>query len=87
MFFIVILLAPFYSLVSVVVLFQLVTLPVEFDASKRACSIMVSSNRFSNDEITAVKKVLTAAAMTYLASALSAVIQLLRLISMANRRR
>ena len=74
-------------LFSVVVLFQLVTLPVEFDASKRACSIMVSSNRFSNDEITAVKKVLTAAAMTYLASALSAVIQLLRLISMANRRR
>lgn len=74
-------------LFSVVVLFQLVTLPVEFDASKRACSIMVSSNRFSNDEITAVKKILTAAAMTYLASALSAVIQLLRLISMANRRR
>ena len=74
-------------LFSVVVLFQLVTLPVEFDASKRACSIMASSNRFSTDEITAVKKVLTAAAMTYLASALSAVIQLLRLISMANRRR
>ena len=74
-------------LFSVVVLFQLVTLPVEFDASKRACSIMASSNRFSTDEITAVKKVLTAAAMTYLASALSAVIQLLRLISMTNRRR
>ena len=74
-------------LFSVVVLFQLVTLPVEFDASKRACSIMAASNRFSTDEITAVKKVLTAAAMTYLASALSAVIQLLRLISMTNRRR
>ena len=74
-------------LFSVVVLFQLVTLPVEFDASKRAYSIMASSNRFSTDEITAVKKVLTAAAMTYLASALSAVIQLLRLISMTNRRR
>lgn len=74
-------------LFSIVVLFQLVTLPVEFDASKRACSIMASSNRFSTDEITAVKKVLTAAAMTYLASALSAVIQLLRLISMTNRRR
>ena len=73
-------------LFSIVVFFQLVTLPVEFDASKRACSIMVSSNRFSNDEINAVRKVLTAAAMTYLASALSAVIQLLRLISMTNRR-
>ena len=74
-------------LFSVVVLFQLVTLPVEFDASKRGCSIMVSSKRFTDNEIIAVKKVLTAAAMTYLASALSSIIQLLRLISMTNRRR
>ena len=71
---------------SVVVLFQLVTLPVEFDASKRACLIMASSNRFSADEMHAVKKVLTAAAMTYLATALNAIIQLLRLIFVANRR-
>lgn len=74
-------------LFSAVVLFQLVTLPVEFDASKRACEIMGGSGRFSSDEMSAVKKILTAAAMTYLASALSAIIQLLRLIAISNRRR
>lgn len=73
-------------LFSAVVIFQLVTLPVEFDASKRACSILANSNRFSVTEIDGVKKVLTAAALTYLASALNSILQLLRLIGMARRR-
>lgn len=73
-------------LFSIVVLFQLVTLPVEFDASKRACTILHNSNRFSETEIKGVKKVLTAAAITYLASALNSILQLLRLIGIARRR-
>lgn len=73
-------------LFSAVVIFQLVTLPVEFDASKRACSILVNSNRFSANEVDAVKKVLTAAALTYLASALNSILQLLRLLNIARRR-
>lgn len=74
-------------LFSVVVVFQLVTLPVEFDASKRVCTILANSNRFAPTEIEGVKKVLTAAALTYLASALNSILQLLRLIGMARRRR
>lgn len=74
-------------LFSAVVIFQLVTLPVEFDASKRACTILANSNRFALTEIEGVKKVLTAAALTYLASALNSILQLLRLIGMARRRR
>lgn len=73
-------------LFSAVVVFQLVTLPVEFDASKRACTVLANSNRFSTTEIDAVKKVLTAAAMTYLASALNSILQLLRLLDISRRR-
>lgn len=73
-------------LFTAVVVFQLVTLPVEFDASNRACLILERSNRFSPIETDAVKKVLTAAALTYLASALNSILQLLRLLKMAKRR-
>ena len=73
-------------LFSAVVVFQLVTLPVEFDASKRACTILETSNRFAPAEIDAVKKVLSAAAMTYLASALNSLLQLMRLLNIARRR-
>lgn len=73
-------------LFSAVVVFQLVTLPVEFDASKRACSILETSGRFSLTEVEAVKKVLTAAAMTYLASALNSILQLMRLLNIARRK-
>jgi len=73
-------------LFSAVVVFQLVTLPVEFDASKRACTILETSNRFAPTEIDAVKKVLSAAAMTYLASALNSILQLMRLLNIARRR-
>ena len=74
-------------LFSAVVAFQIVTLPVEFNASKRALRILEETGLLSDAETTAAKKVLTAAAMTYVASALTAVMSLLRLILLANSRR
>lgn len=65
---------------SAAVLFQLVTLPVEFNASSRARTIMVSSGFITNDEERGVGKVLNAAALTYVAAALISVLELLRLI-------
>lgn len=59
------------------VLFQLVTLPVEFDASRRAVAVLRSQNFVSGAELAGVQKVLTAAAMTYVAAAAAAVLQLL----------
>lgn len=73
-------------LFSLVVIFQLVTLPVEFDASKRACTILETSGRFMPNEMDGVKSVLKAAAMTYIASALNSILQLLRLILMSRDR-
>jgi len=75
------------ALFSAVVVFQIVTLPVEFDASKRACNILENSGRFTMSEIDVAKKVLTAAGMTYLASTLNSILQLARLLGMARRRR
>jgi len=72
---------------SLAVLFQLVTLPVEFDASKRAVNLLVKANIVSDtEEINSVKKVLNAAALTYVAATSVAVFQLLRLIVLRNRR-
>lgn len=61
-------------------IFQLVTLPVEFNASRRAVAILSSSPLLSGDEVVMVKKVLFAAALTYVAAALTTFLQLLRLI-------
>lgn len=72
---------------SAVVLFHLVTLPVEFNASRRALKIMESSGILYNEENAAAKKVLTAAAMTYVASAAAMILQLLRLIILTRGRR
>lgn len=72
---------------TVVVLFQLVTLPVEFNASKRAIAMLTDSGLIAREEIVPAKKVLSAAALTYVAAALTAVLQLLRFVLMANRRR
>ena len=69
------------------VLFYLITLPVEFDASARAIAILRSNNVLTPSELKGVKKVLTAAAMTYVASALTAVMSLLRLILISRGRR
>ncbi len=65
---------------SAAVLFQIVTLPVEFNASNQAMAQMVSSGIIRNDEERETKKVLNAAAMTYVAAALVAVMELARLI-------
>jgi hypothetical protein len=65
---------------SAAVLFQLVTLPVEFDASNRAMTQLVSTGIIRNDEERETKKVLNAAALTYVASALVAVLELVRFI-------
>lgn len=67
---------------SAAVLFQLVTLPVEFDASSRAMTQLVSTGIIRNDEERATKKVLSAAAMTYVAAAMVAVAELARFILM-----
>lgn len=72
---------------SAVVLFQLITLPVEFNASKRAMTILAENQLLVNDELTGAKKVLSAAALTYVASALTSLMQLIRLIVIANNRR
>ncbi|MFD2760850.1 zinc metallopeptidase [Lentibacillus juripiscarius] len=65
---------------SAAVLFQLVTLPVEFDASNRAMTQMISTGIIRNNEERETKKVLNAAAMTYVAAALVAVAELVRFI-------
>ena len=72
---------------SFAVLFQLVTLPVEFDASRRAVRLTESYGILSSAEADDCKKVLRAAAMTYVASAAVAVLQLLRLISIYGKKR
>lgn len=74
-------------LFSAVVAFQLVTLPVEFNASKRALNILRSRTILYDNELVGAKAVLDAAAMTYVAAALMAISQLLRLILISNRNR
>ncbi|MBQ2407236.1 MAG: zinc metallopeptidase [Lachnospiraceae bacterium] len=74
-------------LFAVTVLFQIVTLPVEFDASKRALNTLRDEYYLDENELQGAKKVLIAAAMTYVASAFVAIMNLLRLILIANRNR
>ncbi len=74
-------------LFSFAVLFQFVTLPVEFNASSRAVAILGDSGMVTTEELPNVKKVLKAAAYTYLAAAASSALQLLRLLLLARRRR
>ena len=66
---------------SLTAVFQLVTLPVEFNASKRALVSLSQSGRLSEEELKGVKKVLTAAALTYVAALAVSVAQLLRLLA------
>ncbi|MTV83069.1 peptidase [Lactobacillus sp. CRM56-3] len=67
-------------LFSLALLFQLVTLPVEFNASHRALKILSGGGLLTASEVPMVRKVLSAAAMTYVAAALATFLQLLRLI-------
>lgn len=70
---------------SVTVIYQLITLPVEFNASTRALSILKSNGILYGDEVKGAQTVLDAAAMTYVAGALMAISQLVRLIALSNR--
>lgn len=74
------------SLYGAALLFQLVTLPVEFDASRRAVVYLEKSGSMSSDELTGVRKVLGAASMTYVAAALASLGQMVWLL-LAGRRR
>jgi hypothetical protein len=73
-------------LFSAAVLFHVITLPVEFDASKRALAELTSSGALAPQEVSGAKKVLDAAALTYVAAAAMAALQLLRLILIRNSR-
>ena len=72
---------------SLAVLFQIVTLPVEFNASNRALKILGNSGMLYESEVKDTRKVLTAAALTYVAGAASAILQLLRILLLTNNRR
>jgi uncharacterized protein len=74
------------TLFSAAVLFTLVTLPVEFNASNRALRALSSGGYLHDDEMAGARKVLSAAAMTYVAAAVMAVLQLVRMLLIANRR-
>jgi len=67
-----------------VVIFTLITLPVEIDASRRALKLLRESILMPEEELRGVKKVLTAAAMTYVAAVATAIFQLLRMIFIAS---
>lgn len=72
-------------LFTFVVFFQLITLPVEFNASKRALTVLEGNNLLIGGELKGASKVLRAAALTYVASLFSAILQLLRLILLTKR--
>ena len=74
-------------LFSAAVLFQLVTLPVEFDASRRALVMLRTQGILADDELRYTRRVLKSAALTYVASAAAAILQLLRIILITNGRR
>ena len=75
------------ALFSVVVVFQLVTLPSEFNASRRAIAMLKSTGILqTQEEIQGAQKVLFAAAMTYVAALANALLQLLRLLILSGRR-
>jgi len=74
-------------LFSAAVLFTLITLPVEFNASRRAVAALRQSGLVTQEELGGIKEVLNAAALTYVAAAAMAALQLLSMLLIANRRR
>ncbi len=72
---------------STIVIFQLITLPVEFNASRRAIDTLVQTKILYGTEVAGARKVLKAAAMTYISALITSIMQLLRLIVRANSRR
>lgn len=75
------------ALFSVAVLFQLVTLPVEFNASRRAMSALRASGQYTDEELSGARRVLTAAALTYVAALASSMLQIFRLLLITSNRR
>ena len=75
------------ALFSLVTIFQLLTLPVEFDASRRALKTIDERGMLTQEEFAGAKKVLSAAAMTYVAALLTSLAQLMRLLLLYGRRR
>lgn len=73
-------------LFAAVAVFQFVTLPVEFNASRRAIAVLGESGMLDEGELQGAKRVLSAAAMTYVAALLVSLAQLLRLVLLANQR-
>jgi Zn-dependent membrane protease YugP len=71
-------------LYSTIALFQLITLPVEFNASKRALRSLEATGILRGDDLTAAKKVLSAAALTYVAALATSLMTLLRLVLLAS---
>ncbi len=69
-----------------IIMFQVATLPVEFDASSRAKQQLLNLNIITSQDEVGVKKVLNAAALTYVVAVVSSILTLLRLLSIANRR-
>ena len=72
---------------STAVLFQLITLPVEFNASNRAIKMITQNEILDYYELKGTRKVLKAAALTYVASAAASILQLLRIVLLAGGRR
>lgn len=75
------------SMFTVAVLFQVITLPVEFNASKRALKSIKETQMLTEDELLGAKEVLTAAAFTYVAGTVTSIMSLIRLLFLADRRR
>lgn len=73
-------------LFAITTLFAIVTLPVEFNASKRALASLESSGILTSEELVGAKKVLDAAALTYVAAAMASILSLIRLMMISNRR-
>ena len=72
------------ALYAMMLLFQLITLPIEFNASKRGLSMLTEGGYITDEELPGAKKMLNAAAMTYVLASLGAFVTLLRLLSIAN---
>ena len=74
------------ALFAITTLFAIITLPVEFNASKRALATLKSSGILTSEELVGAKKVLDAAALTYVAAAMASILSLLRLMMIGNKR-
>jgi uncharacterized protein len=75
------------AMLLIIAVFQFVTLPLEFDASKRALSNLSEGNYINADEVADSKSMLSAAAMTYIAAFAASLLQIVRLLAMRGRRR